>query len=256
MVCNQQAAGSSPVSSTTTSSSEVGSSVSSSQPVTSDHQELPRHPSSTCEPSLCASGCRRPSTTSTARRCDLAAPHRLQSATGRGDQPGRRGRRHRPSDGARGRQRVDVRALSPTVRRPARRSSGTRASGPDTRSRLCRPCGSVRRVRSPRRASHRSFVADAVRLASRGFTCTSSVTRPFTIGSPREQRGRRHATVRLALSGDVVTGGDTISARELYGRRFNFEPSHKVVLVTNHRPRVHGTDHAIWRRLRVRLSVS
>ncbi len=49
----------------------------------------------------------------------------------------------------------------------------------------------------------------------------------------------------------MLTGGDTVSARELYGRRFNFKPSHKVVLVTNHRPRVHGTDHAIWRRLRV-----
>jgi putative DNA primase/helicase len=47
----------------------------------------------------------------------------------------------------------------------------------------------------------------------------------------------------------TLTGGDTISARELYGRRFNFAPTHKVVLVTNHRPRVHGVDHAIWRRL-------
>ncbi len=49
----------------------------------------------------------------------------------------------------------------------------------------------------------------------------------------------------------VLTGGDTLSARELYGRRFNFKPTHKVVLVTNHRPRVPNTDHAIWRRLRV-----
>jgi putative DNA primase/helicase len=49
----------------------------------------------------------------------------------------------------------------------------------------------------------------------------------------------------------MLSGGDTISARELYGRRFNFRPSHKVVLVTNFRPRVRGTDHAIWRRLRV-----
>jgi putative DNA primase/helicase len=49
----------------------------------------------------------------------------------------------------------------------------------------------------------------------------------------------------------MLSGGDTISARELYGRRFNFRPTHKVVLVTNHRARVHGTDHAIWRRLQV-----
>ncbi len=72
-------------------------------------------------------------------------------------------------------------------------------------------------------------------------------------------RGRRlvvsaELEQRAVLAESVVkmlSGGDTISARELYGRRFNFEPSHKVVLVTNHRPRVHGTDMAIWRRLRV-----
>lgn len=49
----------------------------------------------------------------------------------------------------------------------------------------------------------------------------------------------------------TLTGGDTLSARELYGRRFNFKPTHKVLLVTNHRPRVRGTDHAIWRRIRL-----
>ncbi len=49
----------------------------------------------------------------------------------------------------------------------------------------------------------------------------------------------------------MLSGGDTISARELYGRRFNFRPTHKLLLVTNHRPRVSGVDNAIWRRLRV-----
>ena len=49
----------------------------------------------------------------------------------------------------------------------------------------------------------------------------------------------------------ALTGGDTLSARELYGRRFGFAPSHKIVLLTNHRPRVRGTDNAIWRRLRL-----
>ena len=48
-----------------------------------------------------------------------------------------------------------------------------------------------------------------------------------------------------------ITGGDRISARHLYGQRFDFEPTHTVVLVTNHLPRVRGTDEAIWRRLRV-----
>jgi putative DNA primase/helicase len=48
-----------------------------------------------------------------------------------------------------------------------------------------------------------------------------------------------------------ITGGDKISARHLYGQRFDFEPSHSIILVTNHPPRVHGTDEAIWRRLRM-----
>ncbi|HZU81011.1 MAG TPA: phage/plasmid primase, P4 family, partial [Acidimicrobiales bacterium] len=48
-----------------------------------------------------------------------------------------------------------------------------------------------------------------------------------------------------------LSGGDVISARHLHKERFNFRPTHKVVLVTNHRPRVHGTDYAMWRRLRV-----
>jgi putative DNA primase/helicase len=49
----------------------------------------------------------------------------------------------------------------------------------------------------------------------------------------------------------MLTGGDALSARELYGRRFNFNPTHKVLLISNHKPKVRGTDHAIWRRIRV-----
>ena len=30
---------------------------------------------------------------------------------------------------------------------------------------------------------------------------------------------------------------------------WQFSPTHKLVLCTNHRPKVRGTDHAIWRRL-------
>lgn len=72
-------------------------------------------------------------------------------------------------------------------------------------------------------------------------------------------RGRRlvvshEIEQRAVLAEQVVktlTGGDTISAREMYGKRFNFIPTHKVLLVTNHRPKVRGTDHAIWRRIRL-----
>ena len=49
----------------------------------------------------------------------------------------------------------------------------------------------------------------------------------------------------------MLTGGDILSARHMYGDRFNFKPTHKVLLTTNHKPRITGTDLAIWRRVKV-----
>jgi putative DNA primase/helicase len=46
-----------------------------------------------------------------------------------------------------------------------------------------------------------------------------------------------------------ITGGDTITARYLYSEHFEFRPQFKLFLVTNHKPRIHGTDIAIWRRI-------
>ncbi|MHB1420474.1 MAG: DNA primase family protein [Bacillota bacterium] len=50
----------------------------------------------------------------------------------------------------------------------------------------------------------------------------------------------------------AMTGGiDIITARFLYGEEFEYVPEFKLFLGTNHRPRIKGTDHAIWRRLRL-----
>jgi putative DNA primase/helicase len=46
-----------------------------------------------------------------------------------------------------------------------------------------------------------------------------------------------------------ITGGDTITARYLYCEHFEFRPQFKLFLATNHKPRIHGTDVAIWRRI-------
>ena len=46
-----------------------------------------------------------------------------------------------------------------------------------------------------------------------------------------------------------LTGGDRIRARRMKEDFWEFTPTHKVVLCTNHKPEVQGTDHAIWRRL-------
>jgi putative DNA primase/helicase len=48
-----------------------------------------------------------------------------------------------------------------------------------------------------------------------------------------------------------LTGGDPITARLMRQDFWTFLPTHKLALVTNHKPTVRGTDHAIWRRLRL-----
>ena len=59
-----------------------------------------------------------------------------------------------------------------------------------------------------------------------------------------------NAGARLAeATVKILTGGDIISARRMREDFWTFPPTHKVVLVTNHRPRIVGNDHAIWRRL-------
>ncbi len=48
-----------------------------------------------------------------------------------------------------------------------------------------------------------------------------------------------------------LTGGDRIKARQLYKDWFEFDPTHKFVVATNHRPEITGTDQGIWRRIRL-----
>jgi putative DNA primase/helicase len=48
-----------------------------------------------------------------------------------------------------------------------------------------------------------------------------------------------------------LTGNDLVVARRLYREHFEFTPQFKLVIATNHRPMIRGTDHAIWRRIRL-----
>jgi putative DNA primase/helicase len=68
----------------------------------------------------------------------------------------------------------------------------------------------------------------------------------FVTASETEE-GRRLAE---SLVKDL-TGQDTISARFMRAEWFDFKPSHKLWLSTNHKPEIRGTDNAIWRRIRL-----
>ena len=48
-----------------------------------------------------------------------------------------------------------------------------------------------------------------------------------------------------------LTGGNPISCRRMNENFWRFVPTHKLWIAGNHKPVIKGTDHGIWRRLRV-----
>jgi len=68
----------------------------------------------------------------------------------------------------------------------------------------------------------------------------------FVVTSETAQGGR----LNEALIKDL-TGSEPITARRMREDFWTFLPTHKVVLLTNHKPIVRGTDEAIWRRLKL-----
>lgn len=67
------------------------------------------------------------------------------------------------------------------------------------------------------------------------------------VAASETEEGRRLAE---SLVKDL-TGQDTISARFMRAEFFDFKPSHKLWISTNHKPEIRGTDNAIWRRIRL-----
>jgi putative DNA primase/helicase len=72
-------------------------------------------------------------------------------------------------------------------------------------------------------------------------------------------RGTRFVTTTEAEQGKrlcepmikQITGNDKMTARFLYGEFFNFTPTFKIFMATNHKPVIRGTDYAIWRRIKL-----
>jgi putative DNA primase/helicase len=48
-----------------------------------------------------------------------------------------------------------------------------------------------------------------------------------------------------------LTGADTISCRRMREDFWDFQPTHKILLACNHKPRIRGVDWAIWRRIKL-----
>jgi putative DNA primase/helicase len=70
--------------------------------------------------------------------------------------------------------------------------------------------------------------------------------RRLVVASETGEAGRLNEELVKAL-----TGGDRITARRMRQDFYQFDPSHILVLQTNHKPRVTGSDEGIWRRLRL-----
>lgn len=82
-------------------------------------------------------------------------------------------------------------------------------------------------------------------------------------GGPTDELARLRGT-RLAIASELqegaaldeamiklITGGEMIVCRGLYQNSFEYVPAFKLLLATNHKPEIRGTDHAIWRRIRL-----
>src|SRR5262249_37921765 len=60
-------------------------------------------------------------------------------------------------------------------------------------------------------------------------------------------RSRRFAEAAMKRA----VGGDPIEANLMHPDPIPFDPSHTLVMLTNHLPRVSGDDEAVWRRIMV-----
>jgi putative DNA primase/helicase len=72
------------------------------------------------------------------------------------------------------------------------------------------------------------------------------ISRRLVTGAETEE-GSRLAESRVK----DLTGGDTLTGRFLYGRAFNFRPTHKLWIYGNHRPDIGSCDNGIWRRIKL-----
>lgn len=68
----------------------------------------------------------------------------------------------------------------------------------------------------------------------------------LVIASETEKRGRLNEALVKRIS-----GSDRLTARRMREDYWQFKPTHKTILSTNHKPEIGGTEHAIWRRVQM-----
>lgn len=91
---------------------------------------------------------------------------------------------------------------------------------------------------------------DTLMVKRQAGTATNDLARLLgarLVSAQETEEGQRLSESRIK----AMTGGDTIVARKLYGEFFEFPATFKIILSTNHRPRVRGQDYAIWRRVKL-----
>ena len=67
------------------------------------------------------------------------------------------------------------------------------------------------------------------------------------VTTPETEQGKRLSEHLIKQA----TGNDQLTARFLYGEYFNFVPTFKIFMASNHKPVIKGTDHGIWRRIKL-----
>lgn len=113
-------------------------------------------------------------------------------------------------------------------------------------------------------ATGKSTYIEAIKIALGDYAQTAdfeTFLRRRDVGGPRPDIARlagarlvasiESEESRRLASGLVkqLTGGDTITARFLYGQLFEFKPQFTLWLATNHEPEIRDDDTAFWRRV-------
>jgi putative DNA primase/helicase len=84
---------------------------------------------------------------------------------------------------------------------------------------------------------------DADTQESRSDLAKLRAARVVTVSESNEDTRLAEARIK------AVTGGEAITARELYGKPFDYVPQFKLWMAMNHLPTIRGADNGIWRRI-------